>query len=121
MLNVKDTAAVMVKANTQAIKLSAGLTAGNIINRQIVKVVRPKLPAMIRGYADSEFGEAVIANAVAAAIITMLPENKRATTAAKCMIEAASVKFVGSFNLEQMLEDALAGVALPVEDSEKGE
>lgn len=115
MLTLQKTTAVVASANKEALKVSAEIVAGNILNAQVVKLVKPRLPKMVvaMGYADTELGEAVIANLVAAALIHIMPHNKKATAAASCMIQAASIKAVSSFNFEAMVEDLLAGVSIP--------
>lgn len=113
MLTLQKTTAVVASANKEALKVSAEIVAGNILNAQVVKLVKPRLPMMVKGYADTEIGEAVIANLIAAALIHTMPHNKKATAAASCMIQAASIKAVSSFNFEAMVEDLLAGVSIP--------
>lgn len=120
MLKIKQTADVIVEANKAAIVNSAQITAGNIINGRVVKTLKPMLPIMVRGYADTDLGEFVLANAIAAAIFHTMPGNKNAVRAADCMIQAASLKFLGSFNIEAKLDELLSGVNLdfPAVDAE---
>ena len=110
MLTIKQTGSVMVSANKDAAKTGARIIAGTIINKRVVALIKPQMPMMARGYADSALGEAVIANAVAAAIVHVAPGNEKAVLASQAMVEAAMVQFMGSFNLEDKIEDLLKGV-----------
>lgn len=112
MLTFNQTSKVLVEANKAAITNSAQITAGNIINARVVKTLKPMLPIMVRGYADTDLGEFVLANAIAATIFHTMPQNKNAVRAADCMIQAASLKFLGSFNIEAKLDELLSGVNL---------
>jgi len=48
-MNLKQTASVMIEANVNAGKDSAKLVAGSIINARLNKIIKPKLPMMVRG------------------------------------------------------------------------
>ena len=113
MLTLQKTTAVVASANKEALKVSAEIVAGNILNAQVVKLVKPRLPMMVKGYADTEIGEAVIANIFAAGLMHMFPDNTRVLLAADCMIKAAAVKFANTLNVESMVDELLAGVELP--------
>ena len=65
---------------------------------------------MARGYADSALGEAVIANAVAAAIVHIAPNNEKAVLASQAMIDAAMLTFMTSFNLDEKIDELLSGI-----------
>ena len=110
MLTATQTGGVMVAANKNAAVSTAKLIAGKIINQRVVKLIRPQLPMMARGYADSALGEAVIANAVAAAIVHIAPNNEKAVLASQAMIDAAMLEFMSSFNLDEKIDDLLKGI-----------
>lgn len=111
-LTLGQTAAAIVAQNKASGKVAGGIIAGNIINDRLAKIVTPKLPMMVRGYADTPLGKAAIANLAAGALIHFLPGNTKATTAASAMIEAAMVEFASSFNIEAMVDELLDGVDL---------
>jgi hypothetical protein len=90
----------------------ARVTAGKALNKKLVKLIKPKLPFPINGLADSGFAPVIIANAVAFAI-KQYTTNERANTIADLMLEAAAFQLAGSFNLDDMLEDLIDGIALP--------
>lgn len=110
---IGDTIASVVATNKDAGTLAVTLVAGNVINGRLAKIVTPKLPLMVRGYAQTELGEAVMANIFAAGLMHMFPENTRVLMAADAMIKAGAVKFASSFNVENLIDELLAGVELP--------
>lgn len=115
-LTIKETASALVGANTSAVKLSAKITIGNTLNDRISAMIVPKLPAMIGMIAKSNptITKAILANAASAAIMNLAPTNDKALLAADAMINAAMLEFVGSFNIEAMINDALNGLDLSV-------
>jgi len=112
-LTVKQTTNVVFNQNKEAAKLAAQLTAGNVLNDRVVKLVKPQLPVLARGYAETELGKAVAANVAAAALIHFFPTNKKAVMAAEAMIAAAMANFVASFDIEGTVNELLDGINLP--------
>ena len=110
MLELNQTAGVLKTANVDAAKLSAKLVAGKIINQRASKLIRPQLPMMVRGYADSPIGEAVLANIIAGAIVHFAPSNPKAVLVSEAMIQAASLEFLNSFNLDEKINELLDGI-----------
>lgn len=113
MLNFKETGSIVATATTENAKLAATITAGNIINARVGKIVTPKLPLMVKGYAGTPLGEAAMANLFAAALIHVLPDNDKVLLAADAMQKAAMLKFAGSFDIEGMVDELLDGVTIP--------
>ena len=111
-LTVNQSGAIAIARNQEAMQIAGALTVGNILNDRAVKIIAPKLPMFAKGYADSELGKAVIANAIAGAVTHMMPGNAKANMAAEAMVQAAMVSFVGSFNVEEMVNEFLDGVNL---------
>lgn len=112
-LTVKQTTTVVVNQNKEAAKLAAQLTAGNVLNERVVKLVKPQLPMLARGYAETELGKAVAANVAAAALIHFFPTNRKAVMAAEAMIASAMANFVASFDIEGTVNELLDGINLP--------
>ena len=111
-LTIKEISSVMVEGNTAAFKQGAKRRSGKMINQRVVAAIKPRLPMMARGYLDSELGSALICNAVAAAAIKYFPANEKVTLAADAMITAAADDFIGSFNIEEMIDGVLDGIDL---------
>jgi hypothetical protein len=112
MLTLSQTAAVLVGANTEAAKLAASVTVGNIINTRVTNIITPKLPLMVRGYASTPLGKAALANMVSAAIVHFMPKNEKAMLAANAMVTAAMLEFTATFNIESMIDEVLNGLDL---------
>jgi len=112
MLKITDTLSVLTEENKEAAKVAARLTAGNILNDRAVKLITPQIPMMARGYAQTEVGKAIIANVVAGAIVTFAPTNDKAVMASQAMIHSAMANLVGSFNIEEMVNEFLSGINL---------
>ncbi len=111
MLEVKDTTSIVLNENKSAVKLAAQITAGNILVDRATKIVTPHLPLMAKGYAQTDIGQAVIANVVAGAIVHFLPTNEKAVMASQAMINSAMLKLAGSFNFEDMVNEFLDGIS----------
>ena len=112
MLKIKDTLNVISQENKTAAKVAVRLTAGNILNDRAVKIITPKLPMMAKGYAQTEIGKAVIANVVAGAVVHFAPTNDKAVMASQAMVHSAMANLVGSFNIEEMVNEFLDGINL---------
>ncbi len=110
MLKVGETASVMLDANKEAAIDSGKIIAGNVLNDRVIKLVSPKLPIMVRGYADTPIGKAAIANLIAGVLIHTMPENTKVGIAAEAMIQSASLQLASSFNIEEMVNELLDGV-----------
>lgn len=116
-LNIKDTVNVMVEGNKGAFKESAKRRTGTILNDRLVRIVGPRLPLMVRGYADTELGRAALANIFAAGLVHFGYNHPKLITASEAMVNDAMDKVLGSFNIEEMVNELLDGVDLsPVTD-----
>lgn len=112
-LKLADTAGIMKIGNKEAAILAAQLTGGNMLNDRLMKLVIPQLPLKAQLLANNAMGKAIISNAFAAGIFHFLPGNGKATAAADMMIQSAMVDLVGSFNIEEMVDEFLDGITLP--------
>ncbi len=113
MTKLKTTATEVATQNKDAIKVAAKLEAGKIINKQVIKQVKPHLPLLVRGLADHPAASIVLANVVSIAVKHFMPENKKLNTVAELMLGAAAVDTVASFNIETFVEDLLKNIKLP--------
>ena len=115
-LTLKETASALVGANTSAVKLSAKITIGNTLNDRVAAIIVPKLPMVAQMMAKSNpaITKAILANGVSAALMNLAPTNEKALLAADAMINAAMLEFVGSFNIEAIINEALDGLDLSV-------
>lgn len=113
MTKLKTTATSVATQNKDAIKVAAKLEAGKIINKQVIKQVKPHLPLLVRGLADHPAASIVLANVVSIAVKHFMPENQKLNTVADLMLGAAAVDTVASFNIEAFVEDLLKNIKLP--------
>lgn len=102
--------AVMTKKNASALKAAGKIEAGQIAINRITKMIGPKLPMMLRGYADTPVARIVIANLFSLAVQQYAPNNEKAQLISDAMMEGAMLEFVKSFNLDQMLDGVLDGI-----------
>lgn len=107
MSNVKTTATAVAAKNKSAVVTVAKLEAGRIAIKQVSKVITPKLPMMVRGYADSEIGRLVLANLFNFAVTQFAPTNQNAQIVADAMLEGAMLEMLQKFNFEEMINDVV--------------
>lgn len=112
MSNVKTTAVAVVGKNKSAALTVAKLEAGRIAVKQVSKLVTPKLPMLVRGYADTEIGRLVIANLFNFAVTQFAPQNKNAVLVADAMLEGAMLDALQSLNVEALINDVVGKVDL---------
>jgi hypothetical protein len=104
--------------NTEVAKVAAKITAGKAINIAVLDKVKPKLPLMLQGYANTPVGQVAIANLVNFATQTYAPGNEKAAWVADAMMVAAMTEFVGQFNFEGMMADILDTVDVTIPTAE---
>jgi len=111
-LTLNEALSVTGSANVAAFKTAGKITTGRIINERLAKIVGPKLPMMVRGYASTPLGQAVMGNILAMALIKFYPGNDKVQLAADCMITAGAVDIVDGFEIEKMVNELLDGIDL---------
>ncbi len=89
-MTLKELSGVLVEGNKTAFKANASRRAGMMFNERAVALIKPKLPVMVRGYADTDLGEFVIANMIAAAIIKFGYTNEKLLMLADAGVVAAN-------------------------------
>lgn len=123
MNKVTKIATETVEINKEAMVLAAKLEVGKVATAQLRKVVKPKLPMMVRGYADSPLFDIVLANAVGVALREYASENKKAQIVSEAMIQSAAVEMMSSFDLNGMIDEMLENVdvskIVKLEDNKK--
>lgn len=117
MATVKTTATEskttkIVAANKSAAIAAGKIEAGRIVVNKLTKLVAPKLPLMMRGYADTAFGKVVIANVVNIAVEQYAPDNEKARLLAEAAMQGAALELIQSFNVEDLLEQVTAGISM---------
>ncbi len=109
-LSIKEIAGVMIEQNKEGFKTSGKRRAGKIFNDRIIAMIQPRLPMMVRGYADTDLGRFVFANAISAAIIKFGSTNEKLLLLADAGIADATDEFLGSFDFEGMINDVVDGI-----------
>lgn len=110
---MKNTKNQAVRANVDAAKTAALITAGGVINQTVLFKLRPQLPMLMRGYVDHPLAGVILANIANFAIANFAKDNDEAVLATEAMMLAAMTKLTTSFNFESILTDILADVKLP--------
>jgi hypothetical protein len=99
-----------VQANKDALIVAAKIEVGKTVNAQLKKLIKPQLPMMIRGYADSPIFDIIIANVASIALKELAAENKKAQVVADSLLQAATVEMMNSFNINKMIDDILKNI-----------
>jgi len=112
-LTMKELSAVMLDANKSGFKESASRRSGKMINDRLIGLIKPKLPFGTAHMVDSEFGRFVMANLLAAAAVKFGDSQPKLLIAAEMSVKDASDQFLGSLNIETIINDLLDGIELP--------
>ncbi len=104
---VKMKVSTIVTANKTAAVSVAKIEAGRIAVKQAVKLVKPAVPMMARGYLESALGELVVANVFKFAVDNFAQGNEKAQVVADAMLQGAMLGAIQSLNVEQMIADVL--------------
>ena len=92
---------------------AAELKAGQLINKQAIKLIKPQLPIMVRGFADHPAASVVLANVIGLALKQYAPENPKLAKISNLMLNAAAFDTIDSFNIDEMVDKLIAGIKLP--------
>lgn len=111
MEKVKQTAKKTVSQNKEAAIIASKMEAGRILNKQVLKQAAKHVPFWAKGYLDSPLAPIIIANA--AAMLGNHTGNTKVQKLSELMLLAAADTTVQSFNLDKIIDDALAGIKLP--------
>lgn len=106
-MTTKIAATALIAKNKSAAITTAKITVGKAAMKQVTKLLAPKLPMMVRGYADTPVGRLLIANIFSFAVANYMANNKKAAIVADAMLEGAMMETMTSLNLEEMLEGLL--------------
>lgn len=97
----------IVTANKSAAVSVAKIEAGRIAVKQAVKLVKPAVPMMARGYLETALGELAVANLFKFAVDNFAPNNDKAKVVADAMLQGAMLGAIQSLNVEQMINDVM--------------
>lgn len=97
----------IVTANKSAAVSVAKIEAGRIAVKQAVKLVKPAVPMMARGYLETELGELAVANLFKFAVDNFASNNDKAKVVADAMLQGAMLGAIQSLNIEQLINDVM--------------
>lgn len=100
----------IVSANKAAAANVAKLEAGRIGIKQAVKLVKPAMPMMARGYLDHPLGQLAVANLFKFGVDNFAAGNEKAKLVADAMLEGAMLEAIQSLNIEKLISDIVDNV-----------
>ena len=109
-MKITEVTSAIMDQNKESFKTSAKRRTGKLFNDRLVSLVKPKLPMAVRGYAESELGRYVLTNLFAAALIKFGYNNDKLILLAEAGIDDATDQFLGSFNIEEMINELIDGI-----------
>eukprot|EP00697_Spironema_sp_BW2_P015741 gnl/Spiro4/6702_TR3459_c0_g1_i2.p1 gnl/Spiro4/6702_TR3459_c0_g1~~gnl/Spiro4/6702_TR3459_c0_g1_i2.p1 ORF type:complete len:132 (+),score=35.21 gnl/Spiro4/6702_TR3459_c0_g1_i2:797-1192(+) len=111
-LNLSDVFGVAFQANKELAKTAAYFEAGRIINNKLVGLIVPKLPMMVRGYAQTAFGKLALANLFLVAVQKFKPENAMLAKLGYAAVTQAYTEAFEGLNLEGLIDSFLGDSAI---------
>ena len=104
----------ILNVNTQAAKVAAQVTAGKTINTALIEKIKPQLPIMVRGYAETPIGAVVVANIVNYGVSAFASDNEKALWIADALMVAAMSEFIESFNVDKLVKELVDSVDVTI-------
>lgn len=111
-LNLATLAGVAFEANKDLAKSAAFLEAGRITNNKLIALVAPKLPIMVRGYAQTPVGKIVMANMLLIGVQKFRPDNQLLAKLAYASVTQAYAESFEALDIEGMLDSFLKDTAV---------
>ena len=112
-MKLSDVGSALIEQNKESLGNSAKRRAGRIFNERLAQVVVPKLPIMVRAYADQAWFKYALANTVAGLIIKFGYTNDKLIAVSEAAVDAAADDFLGAMNLEEIVNELLDGIEIP--------
>jgi hypothetical protein len=106
-LNLSGVFGVAFQANKELAKTAAYFEAGRIINNKLVGLIVPKLPMMIRGYAQTAFGKLALANLFLVGVQKFKPENELLAKLGYAAVTNAYTEAFQDLNIEGLIDSFL--------------
>lgn len=113
MEKVKDIGSAVINANKDAAMAVAEITVGKAALKASKKLIKPRLPMYVRGYADSPLFDVVIANLVQIAVEARFKDNDKVRKISKAMMTASALTVAEHFDIDGMIEEFIDGISLP--------
>lgn len=106
-LNLNQAFGVAFSANRELAKSAAYIEAGRIVNNKLQQLVAPKLPMMLRGYADTPFGRLAMANLLMVGVQRFKPDNAQLQKLAYAAVTESYGAVLRDFNIEGVIDSFL--------------
>lgn len=106
-LNLGAVASVALQTNKDLAKAAGYLEAGRIVNNKLAQLIGPKLPVMIRGYAQEPIGKLVLANLLLVGVQKFRPDNQALAKLAYAGVTSAYSGVFESFDIEGLIDGFL--------------
>jgi len=107
---IKNTVEKMIETNKVSAVRTAKMELGKSANKLVLDKLKPQLPMIVRGYAESPIAELVVGNIVAGLLIQFAPNNKKANILSDAMIAAGVQVAVEQFDIPGLVKELLANV-----------
>jgi hypothetical protein len=113
MAKVADIVSSTLEANKQAVTTVVEITIGKATIKTAKKLIKPKLPMFLKGYADSPIFDVVIANMLQVAVETRFKDNEKLRKLSKATMTAAALTIADHFDIDGMIDNFINSITLP--------
>lgn len=107
-LNLGAAFGVALSANRELAKSAAYIEAGRIVNNKLEQLIAPKLPMMLRGYAQTSFGRLAMANLLMVGVQRFRPDNAQLQKLGYAAVTESYGAVLRDFNIEGLIDGFLA-------------
>lgn len=106
-MNFSNITTNFINTNKGAFAQAGYLEAGRIANNQLIKLSKPMLPMLARGYAETPVGKLVIANLAQMAAAQLRPQDPTLAKLTTAMTVAAYQEVIQTVDIEGWLDQLL--------------
>ena len=99
----KNVLSAAIAANKNGAATAAKVAVGSAANKALVKMVKPRLPMLARGYADNVLARVVLANAALLAVETIASDNPKAKIVTQAMVDASMIELVQEIDIAGLI------------------
>jgi hypothetical protein len=110
---VADIVSSTLDANKQAVTTVVEITIGKATIKSARKLIKPKLPMFLKGYADSPIFDVIIANMLQIAVETRFKDNEKLRKLSKATMNAAALTIAEHFDIDGMIDDFINSITFP--------
>jgi hypothetical protein len=107
-MTISNTITATINANKAAAATAGYMEAGRIANSQVIKLISPHLPFLLKAYADTPFGKLVVANIAALAAKQLRPQDATLAALTDAMTVQAFQAIYQQVDFEAMINSLLS-------------